>query len=144
MPHTHPVLIAEDDADTVFLLERTLRTLGVKNPIKIVDNGDEALRYLEDDQTHKPPRITLLDVKMPLQDGFEVLKRVRANPKLSRLPVVMFSNSGEERDINRAYDLGANSYVVKPGDPAMLKECLIKIHDYWININARPTTTARE
>ncbi len=141
MPHTHPVLIAEDDADTVFLLERSLRKLGVKNPIKIVHDGEEALRYLEEEDTHKAPRVALLDAKMPLKDGFAVLKHVRTNPKLSRLPVVMFSNSAEERDINRAYDLGANSYVVKPSDPALLHESLAKIHDYWININARPTVS---
>jgi two-component system response regulator len=76
---------------------------------------------------------------MPLKDGFDVLKRVRANPKLSRLPVIIFSSSNQERDVNRAYDLGANSYVVKPGDTAQMDEFVRKIHDYWMNLNEGPT-----
>jgi len=110
MPHTHPVLIAEDDEDVVFFLQRIFRKQGVQNPLKFVPAGQQALDYLETET--RPPRVALLDIKMPVKDGFDVLKPVRAHPKLSRLPVLMFSNSGEERDVNRAYDLGANSYVV--------------------------------
>jgi two-component system response regulator len=139
MPHTHPILIAEDDEDTVFLLERSLKKAGITNPVKIVHDGVEAIDYLENDPHQKPPRLVVLDIKMPLKDGFDVLKMVRANKKLHRLPVIMFSSSNEERDVDRAYDLGANSYVVKPGDPGQMQEFVDKIHDYWVNINTRPS-----
>jgi two-component system response regulator len=139
MPHTHPVLIAEDDEDTIFVLERSLRKLGMRNPVKIVHNGQQAIDYLEHDENHKPTRLAVLDVKMPLKDGFDVLNRIRSNPKLSRLPVIMFSNSENDHDVNRAYDLGANSYVVKPTDPGQMDEVVAKIHEYWINVNKKPT-----
>jgi|SRR5688572_8513538 len=135
MPHSHPVLIAEDDEDMVFLLERSLRRIGVKNPVKIVTDGEQAVQYLEDDLTHKSPRLAVLDIKMPLQDGFDVLKRVRANPKLCRMPVIIFSSSNSESDITRAYDLGANSYVVKPGDAAGLDKVVALIQEYWLTVN---------
>src|SRR5689334_6348606 len=139
MPHTHPVLIAEDDEDTIFFLERSLRKAGVRNPVKVVHDGVEAIEYLEGNGTQKPPRLVVLDIKMPLKDGFEVLKRVRTNPKLSRMPVIIFSSSNQERDVNRAYDLGANSYVVKPGDSARMDEFVAKIQDYWMNVNEQPS-----
>jgi CheY-like chemotaxis protein len=135
MPHSHPLLIAEDDEDMIFLLERSLRRIGVKNPVKIVTDGEQAVQYLEDDLTHKSPRLAVLDIKMPLKDGFDVLKRVRANPKLCRMPVIIFSSSNSESDITRAYDLGANSYVVKPGDAIGLDKVVALIQEYWLTVN---------
>jgi len=139
MPHSHPVLIAEDDEDTIFFLERFLHKIGLENPLKIARDGAEALEFLENESDHKTPHLAVLDIKMPLKDGFDVLQRVRANPKLSRMPIIIFSNSHQERDVNRAYDLGANSYVVKPTDPALMEQFVRKIHDYWININFEPS-----
>src|SRR5689334_12828071 len=127
MPNTDLVLIAEDDEDVVFFLKRIFAKQRVPNPLKFVHDGQEALDYLESEP--HPPRVAVLDVKMPIKDGFDVLKRVRANPRLSRLPVVMFSNSRHERDVNRAYDLGANSYVVKPGASADMEQFVAKLHD---------------
>jgi DNA-binding response OmpR family regulator len=142
MPHSHPVLIAEDDEDMIFLLERSLRKIGLRNPIKIVSDGEQAVRYLEDDVTHKSPHLAVLDIKMPLKDGFDVLKRVRANPKLSRMPVIIFSSSSSESDVTRAYDLGANSYVVKPGDSIGLDKVVAMIQEYWLTINRAAQTSA--
>src|SRR5438309_1822870 len=105
MPYRQTILIAEDDDDTAFFMERCLRTAGVKIPLKIVRDGVEALDYL-DDQDHEIPRLAVLDIKMPLKGGFDVLKKVRASPRLSRMPVIIFSSSNQECDVNRAYDLG--------------------------------------
>jgi CheY-like chemotaxis protein len=138
MPHNAPILIAEDDEDMVFFLERSLRKAGVPNPIKIVHDGAEAIEYLEGNGDQRAPRLAVIDLKMPLKDGFDVLKRVRNNPKLSRMPIIIFSSSNQDRDVNRAYDLGANSYVVKPGDSARIDEFVAKIHDYWVNVNEQP------
>jgi CheY-like chemotaxis protein len=133
------VLIAEDDEDTIFFLERSLRKVGVRNPVRIVHDGVEALNYLEDEVSHNVPRLAVLDIKMPLKDGFAVLEWVRAHPKLKRMPVIIFSSSNQESDVNRAYDMGANSYVVKPGDPARMEEFVLKLHEYWVTINEKPT-----
>jgi CheY-like chemotaxis protein len=138
MPHSRPILIAEDDEDTVFFLERSLRKSGMKNPVKIVHDGAEALEYLENDANEQAPRLAVLDVKMPLKNGFDVLTEVRRNPKLKRMPVIMFSSSNHALDVNRAYELGANSYVVKPGDPKLMDEVVTKLQDYWLNINQNP------
>jgi DNA-binding response OmpR family regulator len=135
MPHTHPVLIAEDDEDTIFMLERSLRRAGVQNPVKIVQNGEEALSYLESSTEEKTPRLAVLDVRMPLKDGFEVLKQVRTHPRLSLMPVIIFSSSTAEKDICRAYELGANSYVVKPGDTEGMDAAVKKMNDYWLHTN---------
>ena len=134
MPYSQPVLIAEDDEDMVFMLERALRKAGVQNPVKIVADGQEAVEYLEK-HDHKTPRLAVLDIKMPLRDGFEVLKRVRDNPKLCRVPVIILSSSDAEVDVKRAYDMGANSYVVKPGDTAGVDAVIRAIQDYWLNVN---------
>lgn len=139
MSHTHPLLIAEDDEDTIFFLERSLRKAGVKNPVKVVHDGLEAIEYLESNGTHETPQLAVVDLKMPLKDGFDVLKRVRAIPRLSRMTVIIFSSSNQERDVNRAYDLGANSYVVKPADATKMDEFVRKIHDYWTNVNELST-----
>jgi CheY-like chemotaxis protein len=85
------------------------------------------------------PHLVLLVIKIPLKDGFEVLERVRQNPKLKCTPVIIFSASAQEQDVKRAYDLGANSYIVKPNDPERLEEFVSKIHDYWLNFNAMPS-----
>ena len=142
MPHSHPVLIAEDDEDMVFLLERSLRRVGVKNPVKIVTDGEQAVQYLEDDVTHKSPHLAVLDIKMPLKDGFDVLMRVRDNPKLCRMPVIIFSSSSSESDVARAYDLGANSYVVKPGDTSGLDQVVAMIQEYWLTVNRAAQTSS--
>jgi len=135
MPHTRPLLIAEDDEDTVFMIERALRKAGVQNPVKIVSDGQEAVTYLEEESNDTPPRLAVLDIKMPLKDGFDVLKSVRANPKLCRMPVIIFSSSNAELDVRRAYDLGANSFVVKPGDTQGMDTVVAKINDYWLTVN---------
>lgn len=140
MPHTHPVLIAEDDEDTIFLLERSLRKAGITNPVKIVHNGDEALKYLTEEVDQRPPRLAVLDLKMPLKDGFDVLRQVRTNPRLNLMPVIIFSSSRAETDIRRAYELGANSYVVKPGDTEGMNDAVRKIHEYWLNVNQAAST----
>ena len=138
MPHSHPVLFAEDDEDTIFLLERSLKKAGVRNPVKIVQDGAQALGYLENEADHKAPHLAVLDLKMPLKSGLDVLKAVRSHPKLCRMPVIIFSSSNSHADITRAYDLGANSYVVKPGDPASFDAIIQRIHDYWLSINEAP------
>jgi|ERR1041385_7093436 CheY-like chemotaxis protein len=131
------MLVAEDDPNDIFLLERALARSGLAIEARFFRDGAETLDYLHgngpftDRKTYPLPRLLLLDIKMPRKNGFEVLQSVRSNPALKRLIAVMFSSSAEEKDINRAYDLGANAYVVKPSDSARLVLVLRRIHDFW-------------
>jgi CheY-like chemotaxis protein len=88
------------------------------------------------------PAVMLLDLKLPRRSGLEVLEWVRAQATLRRLPVVMLTSSNQSQDVNRAYDLGANSYLVKPVEFADLERMLGEIHVYWVDLNAKPTLTS--
>jgi CheY-like chemotaxis protein len=116
------------------------------NP-RFFSDGEEALDYLlgrgpfENRKTYPLPHLLLLDVKMPGKTGFDVLHDVRATPTLKRLVAVMFSSSAEQRDVDRAYDLGANAYVVKPTDSGELPTLLRRLHEFWFLANLGPSGT---
>src|SRR6267378_678754 len=135
------MLIAEDLESEVILLKVAFAKAAVRVPLNFVNDGQEAVEYLEgsgdyaDRLAHPFPKILLLDLKMPRLNGFEVLKWVRARPGLKRLAIVIFSTSAQECDINRAYDLGANSYVVKPLSLTQLGELGKVLEEYWYGLN---------
>jgi len=144
------ILIAEDEEDDVFLLERAFARAGVKVDLQFVRDGQEAVEYLG---SGKPPSnrgaqplpvLLLLDLKMPKLDGSDVLKWLRQQPGLRRLSVVVFSSSNEPRDINLAYDLGANSYAVKPADPSSLLGFVQSLDSYWFKRNCFPDCVASD
>src|SRR5882757_9255212 len=122
------MLIAEDVDSEVLFLQVAFANAGVRVPLNFVKDGQDAVEYLQgsgeygDRLVHPLPRILLLDLQMPRLGGFEVLRWVRSRPGLRRLVIVMFSTSAQARDINHAYDLGANSYLVKPLGIAKLGE----------------------
>jgi len=114
------ILLVEDDPDSVTLLQRAFRKAGLTNALQVVEDGEQAVRYLSgqepyaDPERHPLPVLVLLDLKLPRKSGFEVLAWLRREPDLRHLPVVVLTSSREPSDIKRAYDLGANSYLVKP------------------------------
>src|SRR5215831_3407186 len=116
------ILIAEDDENDVFLIKRALHQAQFENPLQVVRNGEEAIAYLkgntpfEDREKYPMPAILLLDLKMPRKNGFEVLSWIRQHPEYNSVAVVVLTSSQESADINRAYALGANSYMVKPAN----------------------------
>src|SRR5262245_57504279 len=116
------ILVAEDDEFEVLLLRRAFTKAGVEAPVTFVRDGQEALDYFQrqhgfsDERVHPMPTLLVLDLKMPRLDGFDVLKWLRQQPGLRRLLVVVLTSSSEASDVNRAYDLGANSYLRKPTD----------------------------
>ena len=122
MPEKTVILLVEDREDDAILVVRSFDKAGIKNPIQVVRDGDEALAYLggsgsfSNRQAHPLPVLVLLDLKMPRIDGFEVLKWIRAHPQLSPLPVIVLTFSDSVRDVNQAYKFGANSFLVKPTD----------------------------
>ncbi|HMJ66739.1 MAG TPA: response regulator [Candidatus Binatia bacterium] len=135
----HPViLIAEDNENDIFMLRRAFTQLEIDSPILIVSDGEQAISYLHGDGKYSSraeyplPDLLLLDLKMPRTNGFEVLQWIRGNPSLASLRVVVLTTSEQIRDINRAYQLGANSFLVKPVHFDDFRNTLKAIYDYWL------------
>lgn len=142
------ILIVEDNSTDVMLIRRAFAKANVGNPLQVVRDGDTAVEYLSGDGEFADraafplPAVMLLDLKLPRRSGLEVLQWVRAQKSLRRLPVVVLTSSNQTQDVNRAYDLGANSYLVKPVEFDDLKQMIGKIHIYWVALNVKPTFTA--
>jgi len=143
-PREYVVLLADDDPNDVFLLQRAFQKTNIANPLQVVHDGEEAMAYLSgqaqyaDRQRHPLPVLLLLDLKMPRKSGFEVLRWLRQQSVLKRLPVVVLTSSNQNPDINKAFDLGANSYIVKPGGFDSLVEMVKNLNLYWLILNEKP------
>ena len=137
------VLLVEDsDADAEMTL-RTLRRRGIANRIERVHDGVEALDYLRLQGSHAArtsglPRLVLLDLKMPRMDGLQVLREMKSDARLRKVPVVMMTSSREEGDLMESYELGVNSYVVKPVDFGEFAETVAQVGMYWMIANQAP------
>ncbi len=138
------ILVVEDDPNDVLLIQRAFAKARILNPLRTVSNGDEAVAYLSgegqfaDRETYPFPLLVLLDLKLPRRSGLEVLGWIRGREGLKRLPIVVLTSSKESIDINRAYDLGANSYLVKPVGFDSLLELVKSLEVYWIMLNQNP------
>jgi DNA-binding response OmpR family regulator len=138
------ILHVEDDPNDVLLVERAMKKSNAGAMLKSVSDGDKAVSYLKGDDVFSDrdknpiPDLVLLDLKMPRKSGMEVLTWIRAQDQFKRLPVVIFTSSKHEQDITRAYDLGANSYLVKPVGFDSLLDTLKQVYLYWGNLNQRP------
>jgi two-component system response regulator len=130
------ILLVEDNAADVELTLRAFKKNRLSNKIHVARDGVEALEFLLGDELAVSQLcVVLLDVKMPRMDGLEVLRRMRADPRLRHLPVVMMTSSSEESDRVASYDLGANSYIVKPVDFENFTEAVRVIGTYWLLLN---------
>ena len=140
----HVILVVEDDPNDVLLIQRAFGKARILNPVRTVSNGDEAVAYLSgegpyaDREAYPFPILVLLDLKLPRRSGLEVLGWIRSHPGLKRLPIVVLTSSKESVDINRAYDLGANSYLVKPVGFDSLLELVKSLEVYWMMLNQNP------
>jgi CheY-like chemotaxis protein len=132
------ILLIEDSEDDAFLFDRALNREGIESTVRRVDNGAEALSYLEGDGVYSDrgkspfPTVIFTDIKMPVMDGFAVLEWLKKHPVCSILPVMVFSSSAIDSDIERAYRLGANAYMVKPNSLKDLRKMVKTAHDFWI------------
>jgi len=144
VPELSVILLAEDDEDHVLLVRRAFKNARLLNPLCVVRNGEAAIAYLEGrgvyaNRAEYPlPSLLLLDLKMPRRDGFEVLKLVRAHPKLSALRVVVLTTSSDMRDVNLAYQLSANSFLTKPTDFAQFVKLVEALQGYWLWVSKEP------
>jgi len=138
------ILLAEDDPNDVLLIQRAFQRNHVANPVQVVRDGEEALAYLSgqapfaDRERHPLPVLMLMDLKMPRKSGLEVLAWVRQQPGLKRLPIIVLTSSNQSPDINRAYELGANSYLVKPAGFDSLLDLVKNLDMYWLILNEKP------
>jgi CheY-like chemotaxis protein len=141
MSAKNTILVAEDDTNDVYLLKLAFVKAGLDVHFEFVEDGEQLIQYLkahERTPENPIPELLLLDIKMPKVNGFEALDWIRHQPGLKRLTIVMLTSSDEPRDINRAYDLGANSYLVKPCGIEHLIGIAEHLYNYWINLNRRP------
>jgi CheY-like chemotaxis protein len=139
MARLRPVLLVEDSVDDQALAREAFQRAGVDNPIAIAPDGRAALDWLlaalDSPHEYDLPALILLDINLPVINGVEVLRRLRAHPQLSTLPVVMLSNSREPRDLRDCYRAGANAYICKPIEFAAFLQVVQKLADFWLRLN---------
>lgn len=144
------ILVAEDDEDDRLLLLAAMKEAGVHDSVRMVANGAEVLDYLfgmgayNDRDKHPFPSLLLLDIKMPGRDGFEVLAQARADEIFRSLPIIILSASCQPQDIERAYRLGANAYLVKPSNISELRQMMEALKGFWIEFNRFPASLTSE
>lgn len=138
------LLLVEDDPNDVILFRRAKDKSNLAHPLQVVEDGEAAVAYLSgqdqyaDRNRYPLPALMLLDLKLPRKSGLEVLAWLRQQPGIHRLPVVVLTSSRENLDVGRAYDLGANSYLVKPVAFDNLLEMVKALGLYWLILNEKP------
>ena len=138
------ILVAEDSPSDVFMLRRALDRAAIETPVQVVSDGEEAIAYLEGagkfaNRAEYPlPDLLLLDLKMPRKDGFDVLEWLQRQPALASLRTVVLTTSERIWDVNRAYQLGANSFLVKPLDSAEFSDMIHAVYRYWLALAKGP------
>jgi len=141
---TKHILLVEDNPSDIALTKRALEKGRVANKLVVLEDGKAALEYLMCTGEYACrdkkdlPAVVLLDIKLPLLDGHAVLKGIRSDPGLHRLPVVMLTSSKEQDDVAKSYDLGVNSFIRKPIDSVQFAEAIKMLGLYWLVINEAP------
>jgi two-component system response regulator len=145
-PQPVQILLVEDNPVDVKLAMRAFRMHNLQNVVQVVRDGAAAIEMLMGDARGSTaiPKLVILDLKLPKVDGIEVLRRIRAHPTLYQLPVVLLTTSRESRDIGQAYELGCNSYIVKPLDFKQFTEAIQTLGLYWLVLNTPPATRSIE
>ncbi|MFZ0418869.1 MAG: response regulator [Candidatus Sulfotelmatobacter sp.] len=142
------ILLVDDSQDDVDLTLHALRAENLANHVFVARDGEEALDFIFCSGPHvgrsfgHPPKLVLLDLKMPKVDGMEVLKQIKGDPRTKTIPVVLMTSSREERDMVKGYDLGANSYIQKPVDFDEFRKVVKMLGLYWMVTNRAPVTNS--
>jgi CheY-like chemotaxis protein len=142
------ILLVEDDSNDILFIQRAFRRSKLENPIQVVRDGDEAVEYLAgsgdyaDRNLYPLPGMILLDLKLPRRSGLEVLEWLKQQPIIKRIPVVILTSSKENIDIDRAYDIGVNSYLLKPVNHNALNDMIETLNAFWLRLNCYPSIAA--
>jgi len=140
-PKSVDILLIEDTADHVELIVKALRDNNVLNKVHVVASGEEAIDFLYQRGEYANvarPGLILLDIKLPGMDGIEFLRRIKADPKLKPIPVVVLTTAAGEKEIVESYSCGANSYIVKPVDFEQFVKVIKELKLYWMVVNSLP------
>lgn len=132
------ILIADDDADDRFLLQSVFDECGMTNPTVYVKDGLELIEYIRHSNNEYLVGLILLDLNMPRMDGREVLKILKSEPHLRKIPVVVLTTSKAEKDINDCYDLGANCYIAKPSSFDVFNDTITTLIKFWVKLSQLP------
>ena len=136
-----PILLVEDNEDDILITRRALKKGKIRNQLQVVHDGEEALEFLRNigEFSEKvKPGLILLDLHMPKLDGFGVLKELKKDPDLKSIPVVVLTTSRRDKDVKLAFDLGCNSYIVKPVSFEKFINTVIQIQKYWLVVSTIP------
>lgn len=136
-PQEVEILLVEDNPNDAELTLRALKQRKLANQVHVCRDGAEAIEFF-DGGAGPVPKVVLLDLKLPKMDGLEVLRRLKADHRTKAIPIVILTSSREEPDIERAYELGANSYIVKPVDFEAFARAVSEVGLYWLLLNHPP------
>ncbi|MDB6124309.1 MAG: response regulator with CheY-like receiver domain and winged-helix DNA-binding domain [Pedosphaera sp.] len=137
MNENDTILLVEDDENDVALVTRAFKLTGLSNPLQVAENGERAIAYLSgegqfsDRYKYPLPMLVIMDIKMPLRTGFEVLEWMRSDKTIRELPVVMLSSSSHQTDMDKAHQLGATAFLTKPVNFKDLQRVYKTVVDYW-------------
>ena len=138
------ILVADDDADDRELIKVAFEESGADTELRFVENGEELMHYLNrhgkyaDEEKYPFPSIILLDLNMPRKDGREALREIKEHTKLKRLPIIILTTSTETKDVSKCYELGVNSYTIKPSNFSDLVSFAKTLHAYWFTVVQLP------
>jgi len=139
-----PILLAEDDEDDQFIVRRAFERARFRSPLRIVDNGQELMRYLRgegeftDREANPMPGLILLDLNMPVMSGEEALAKIKADKNLQHIPVVVLTTSDDQTGVNRCYELGASTFITKPVTFKGFMSVVSELQLYWFSLVALP------
>jgi len=137
----YPFLLVEDSPDDIMITKRAFAKGRIKNKLYVAQNGEEAIDFFKKRGKFKDaptPALVLLDLKMPKINGFEVLKEIKSDEELKSIPIIVLTSSEREKDIEEAYKIGCNSYIVKPVSFENFIKTVIEIKEYWLTISRIP------
>ncbi len=141
-PRTATILLADDDPDDRILIREAMEEGRLPHTLNCVEDGEQLLQRLRDGDHQPPPDLILLDLNMPRKDGREALREIKSDPRLRRIPVVVLTTSESDDDIHRTYDLGANSFIVKPRQFDAVVEMMRTLTCYWFGTIQPPPKPA--
>jgi len=133
------ILIVEDEENHILIIRKAMEAIrDINCELLVAYDGEEVMQFLNS-PTLPLPDLILMDIKLPKKNGFELLQEIRQQPRLKIIPIIIFTSSNRQQDVQRCYELGGNSYIIKPMNFEEFKQIIFNIHKYWLTINTLPS-----